>query len=215
LELEGVDEILICDETGEDIEQILKQPWGSNPKLRLIKNKERMGAYHNKLNLLKLVNTEWVALIDSDNEVLPEYFEALYAYWKENGKDISSVYVPAAVESVNVNEHSRNTPIQHLSGYVVNKENWNSFLHVSWSGYALNLGNCVFHSSQIEHIPETVPKDVMADCQVMNKALVEKGYKLVLVPNMKYYHIVHPGSLYLNTAEQQQQFQQVTDWRIY
>ena len=66
--LQEVQEIIIGDETGEDIDLILRQPWGSNSKLTFIRNKERMGAYHNKLNVLKNVKTEWVALIDSDNE---------------------------------------------------------------------------------------------------------------------------------------------------
>jgi hypothetical protein len=72
----------------------------------------------------------------------------------------------------------------------------------------------VFHKSAIADIPENIQKDVMADCQVMNKHLVEKGYELVLVPRMKYYHIVHPGSLYLTTMQEQQKFHSQTDWKI-
>lgn len=214
LQMDNIDEILICDETGEDIELIKQQPWGNNPKLRLIKNEERLGAYHNKLNLLKQVNTAWVALIDSDNEVVPDYFNALYKYWNQNGINEKCVYIPADVESRNINESHTNKPITHLGGIVVSKENWNWFLHAPVSGYALNLGNCVFHKSQIEHIPSDVARDVMVDCQVVNKALVEKGFNLVLVPGMKYYHIVHPGSLYLNNIDAMQRYHQTTKWEI-
>jgi FkbM family methyltransferase len=208
------DEILICDETGEDVEQIKKQPWGNHPKLRFHVNSERLGAYHNKLSLLNMVRTEWVALIDSDNEVVPEYFEALEAYWKANGKDEKAIYIPADVESRDINETNTRKPISHLGGHVVDKTNWNSFLNIHMSGYALNVGNCVFHKSQIPMIPSTIPKDVMVDCQVVNKSLVEQGCKLVLVPKMKYYHIVHPNSLYMTTITQQQHYHATTDWRI-
>jgi FkbM family methyltransferase len=209
-----IDEILICDETGEDIEEIKKQPWGNHSKLRLHVNTERLGAYHNKLNLLRMVNTNWVALIDSDNEVIPEYFTALYDFWDKNGMDLSSVYIPADVKSMNIDGSNANKPISHLGGFIINKTNWNSFLNVDMSSYALNLGNCVFHKSQISSIPSDVPKDVMVDCQVVNKSLVKNNYNLVLVPGMKYYHIVHPGSLYLNTISEQQQYHSTTDWRI-
>ena len=214
LSLPFVDAIVIADETGEDIDAIQAQPWGSNPKLHFIRNSERLGAYHNKLNLMRQCKTNWIALIDSDNEVCPEYFIALEEWWKTNGANSKEIYIPAHVESKNINKMTTNHPIARFAGHKVDKQTWNSFLPLPWAGYCLNLGNCVFHRTAIPHIPETVPKDVMADCQVMNKALVEKDYTLVIVPNMKYYHIVHPGSLYLNTAAQQQEFQRVTDWTI-
>ena len=214
LNLPFVDTILIADETGEDIDAIQAQPWGSNPKLQFIRNPERLGAYHNKLNLMRQCTTNWIALIDSDNEVRPEYFTALEKWWLENGANSKEIYIPAHVESKNSNETTTNLPIARFAGHKVDKQTWNSFLPLPWAGYCLNLGNCVFHRTAIPSIPAEIPKDVMADCQVMNKALVEKDYTLVIVPNMKYYHIIHPGSLYLNTAAQQQEFQRVTDWTI-
>jgi FkbM family methyltransferase len=214
LNLPYIDTILIGDETGEDIDKIKQQPWGNNPKLEFIRNPERMGAYHNKLNILRNAKTDWIALIDSDNEVGDGYFNALFEFWNSNGFDTSHVYTPAAVESRNIHESYGTRPVEHLSGIIVNRYNWNTILNIRNSGYVLNLGNCVFHTSQIQYIPENPPKDVMADCQIMNKALVENGCSLVLVPNMTYKHIVHPGSLYINTVKEQEAFQRITDWRI-
>ncbi len=215
LEFPHVDEIVIADETGEDIDQILQQPWGSHPKLRLIRNSERFGAYHNKLQLMKQCKTDWIALLDSDNEALPEYFTALHDFWNYAGQHTNHVYIPGGVESRNIHETHTQKQIAHLAGHLVTKGNWNSFLGLQKSEYCLNLGNCVFHRSQIDDIPADVPKDVMVDCQVVNKALVEKGYALQIVPNMKYYHIVHPGSLYLTTIHDQQRFHRETDWKIH
>jgi FkbM family methyltransferase len=214
LEFEGIEEIIIGDETGEDIEMIKKQPWGNNPKLRFIKNHERLGAYHNKLNLLKQAMTDWIILIDSDNELLPEYIIELRKYWMKYGADDTCVYIPADMESRNINETQTKKQISHLGGICVFKDNWNWFLGVPMAGYALNLGNCVFHKSQVSHIPDNIPKDVMVDCQVVNKTLVEKGFKLIFVPEMKYYHIVHSGSLYLNNIHQMQKFERETRWEL-
>ena len=36
--------VLICDETGEDIEAILKSPFANHPKLILHKNPKRLGS---------------------------------------------------------------------------------------------------------------------------------------------------------------------------
>lgn len=214
LALSKVDEILIADETGEDIDQIKAQPWGSHPKLRFIRNPERLGAYHNKLNMMKQITTDWVALIDSDNEVVQEYFDALHSYWSDHGENPKQIYIPAGIESRDISSIQTTKQLAHLAGFIVNKSNWNMFLHYPNAGYCLNLGNCVFHKSAIQDIPETIPKDVMADCQVMNKHLVEKEYELVLVPNMRYFHVVHPGSLYLTTMQEQQKFHRETNWNI-
>jgi hypothetical protein len=214
LDLPHVDYIVIADETGEDIDQILAQPWGSNPKLKFIRNPERLGAYHNKLNLMRNCDTDWIALIDSDNEVVPEYFEGLHEYWRVNGADTNAVYIPGGVESREINSISTTSQIAHLSGYKVNRETWNQFRTLQNSSYCLNLGNCVFHKSQIQYIPENIIKDCMLECQLTNKILVENGYTLHIVPNMKYYHIIHPGSLYLQTASKQEEFNRSMDWSI-
>lgn len=215
LQLPHVDEIVIADETGEDIDQILQQPWGTHPKLRLLRNPERYGAYHNKLQLMKQCKTDWIALIDSDNEATPEYFTALHEFWKYVAPSPSTVYIPGGVETRDINETKTTRQIAHLAGHLVTRENWNSFRNLHNASYCLNLGNCVFHRTQINDIPSDVQKDVMVDCQVVNKALVEKGRSLQIVPNMKYYHIVHPGSLYLTTMHEQQRYTAETDWTIH
>jgi glycosyltransferase involved in cell wall biosynthesis len=214
LDLPHIESIVIADETGEDIDQILAQPWGSNPKLKFIRNPERLGAYHNKLNLMRNCSTDWIALIDSDNEVVPEYFEALYKYWLEKGADTTAVYIPGGIESREINSNTTTSQITHLAGYQVNRSNWNQFRTLQNSGYCLNLGNCVFHKSQIEFIPDNLPKDAMLECQLTNKILVENGFTLHIVPNMKYFHVVHPGSLYLQTVSKQEEFNRSMDWSI-
>lgn len=215
LDMPQIDTILIGDETGEDIEEIIKQPWGSNPKLVLIKNNEIMGAYHNKINLLKQVKTDWVALIDSDNQLLPEYFDGLYSYWDKNGPNTKMVYIPASVVSVDVrNGPSYNSPIESLGGFTVDNNTWNSFLNIIASGYGLNLGNCVFPKSACGIFPESFEKNLMVECKVMNKILVENDFTLNFVAGMKYFHIVHDGSLYLSKCREMQEFDRITKWTL-
>lgn len=214
LSMPEIDVIIIGDETGEDIERIKKQPWGASDKFVFIQNPERLGAYHNKINVLKHVTTDWVALIDSDNEILPEYFNGLYSYWNINGTNNTTVYIPSAIISYDNRNGSRHFPINHLAGTVVDKSSWNSFLTVSGCEYGLNVGNCVFHKDAYKSFSETEEKDIFVECKLMNKMLVENDYRLVFVPSMGYLHVVHNGSLYLNNANQMNHFNSTYKWTI-
>ena len=210
-----VNYVMIGDETGEDIDQIKLQPWGSNPKFIFIKNPERLGAYHNKLNLLKNVTTDWVALIDSDNDLNTQYFIALFDYWKANGFNRRAVYMPAGVMVFNNDTKESFTPIDRLGNSTVTNMTWNSFINCAPSaGTALNLGNCVFPGDVYNSLSENYSKDVSVECKVMSRDLVVKGYTLIFVPDMKYIHIVHGGSLYLSNREEMEKYDRETKWEI-
>jgi succinoglycan biosynthesis protein ExoO len=77
LDREEVAEVIVCDETGEDIKQINATPLTQNPKLRCILNERVLGIYENKRKALSLAKTDWVAILDSDNYFLDEWFEVL------------------------------------------------------------------------------------------------------------------------------------------
>jgi hypothetical protein len=208
------DTILIGDETGEDIEEIKKQPWGSDPKLVLIKNDELLGAYHNKVNLLKKVTTDWVALIDSDNQLLPEYFTGLYKYWDTHGLNTNMVYIPASLVSSDIRYGTQSIPIQCLANTIIDANSWNSFQNTYMSAYGLNVGNCVFPKSACNLFSTSFEKHLMVECITMNKTLVENGYSLVFVPDMKYIHVVHNGSLYLNNEAKMDHVYKSTNWLL-
>ena len=214
LEMPQVDVVLIGDETGEDIERIKLQPWGLNPKFVFIANKERLGAYHNKLNLLRNVTTEWVALIDSDNELLAEYFDALFNYWSENSVNSKSIYMPAAVNFYFQHSGESFCPIEKLSGISVDILSWNTFLNINGCEYALNLGNTVLPRDAWMALSESYQKDLYTECKIMNRDLVKNGYTLVFVPNMKYIHVIHDDSLYLSKSSEMANFNMIYDWKL-
>jgi hypothetical protein len=214
--LEEVQEIIIGDETGEDIDLILRQPWGSNSKLTFIRNKERMGAYHNKLNVLKNVKTEWVALIDSDNEVSSSYFQPLFNYWDLNGFNHKHVYLPADIKSIDIRS-ANDIPsyrIRHFENRVVDKSGWNQLRREMNADYALNMGNCVFHKDAHLYMPDSIQKDVMVECKLVNKLLLMANFSLVFVPKMTYDHIAHNGSHYLQNQGSMINFNNSYNWSI-
>ena len=74
LDDKNIDEIIICDETGNDIDKI-NNFFPNNQKLRLFKNETRLGPFANKLKACSLAKNEWIALIDSDNFADTDYFQ--------------------------------------------------------------------------------------------------------------------------------------------
>ena len=208
-----VESILLGDETGDDINKIIETSWGKNPKFKFIKNPERLGAYHNKLNLLHNATTEWIALIDSDNELISDYLNALYKYWELHGQNEKYVYF--AADLIQVYPRGETWPrIEKFSERKIDRYNWNTFLTEGDAEYALNAGNCVFHKSVTKFLSFDLPKDQLVECKMMNKILVENGYTLVFVPGMKYYHVEHDNSLFNQRKEEMINYNNTTNWQI-
>ena len=164
------------------------------------------------------METDWVALIDSDNEIVPEYFEAIKAYWIKNGRSDKGIYMPSGVVQTYDHTTDINIPLPSLAGVQVDKTNWNEFLkntnRIHNVDFALGVGNCVYHKSVCKDLPFDLPKDQMVECKVMCKILIEKGYTLHFVPNMKYYHFTHPQSFFAQNKEQMIHFDLSTNWYI-
>jgi glycosyltransferase involved in cell wall biosynthesis len=91
-----INEIVICDETGEDYDQI-KREYGDNPKIKLYRNENRLGGFRNKIKVMSLCSSDYIALIDSDNYVEEAYFEEAIKF----GLNQSSVLLPCNSEGRN------------------------------------------------------------------------------------------------------------------
>ena len=73
LENEYIDEIVITDENGNDIEKI-KNTFPNNSKLKLIQNDSHLGPFLNKIKVCSIAKNEWIVLMDSDNFADKDYF---------------------------------------------------------------------------------------------------------------------------------------------
>jgi hypothetical protein len=215
LQIKCVKTIVIGDETGEDNDKIRKQEWGQDEKFQLITNSERLGAYNNKLNLLYRAETDWIAMIDSDNEIDDAYFTALHIYWDQHGINDMCVYMPSNTVKVFEDGSELNANSNEFAGHKINSTNWNAFLKTGHlANYLVNIGNCVFHRNAAKAFPEIDSKDVMLEVKKMNKALVENGYTLIFVPNMVYKHRVHANSYYLSFKDEMDLCDKTTNWYI-
>jgi glycosyltransferase involved in cell wall biosynthesis len=63
-----INEIIICDDNSNDIDELEKLILNyNNSKIKLFKNKENLGCYHNKINTVSKCKNDWCILLDSDN----------------------------------------------------------------------------------------------------------------------------------------------------
>ena len=206
-----VAEVIVCDETGEDYDALYKA-FGDHKKLRLYKNERRLGIYENKKKCLSLANTDWLALLDSDNIFGDDWFEAL-AYMDFSDK--KRIFASADFKSVNVKTHDTTRHCQKFRGLVLDRSTWNETLTEANWNFLLNDGNWIVPRSVIETLPDVRSETLQAaDAIFMARCFVKGGYCIYYVPGLEYTHLVHPGSSWLQTDLQSSRILLSTDWRL-
>lgn len=113
-----IDEIIICDENGNDVCKI-NQQFPLNEKLKLHVNAERLGPFYNKMKCCKLANNEWIALIDSDNFANIGYFNQMKDFIKQNALKPTTILSPDFATTVFQWKHLSTPP-----NNVINKHNF-------------------------------------------------------------------------------------------
>jgi glycosyltransferase involved in cell wall biosynthesis len=208
-----VNEVVVCDETGEDYTSIKESSFGNHPKLRIYKNEKRLGIYENKTKVLGLTKGDWVALLDSDNIFDEEWFEMLHEL---DFSDTKRIFASADFKSVNIKTGVVKRECQDFSGLMLNSNNWNDILSKKKWNFLLNDGNWIVHRSVLNTLPTNIKSEKLlaADAIFMARCFVKEGYSIYYVPDFEYTHIVHPGSSWLQTDVESSQILLSTDWRM-
>lgn len=212
LDNEYINEIVITDENGNDIEKI-KNDFPNNNKLVLIKNEQRLGPFLNKISACSKASNEWIVLMDSDNFADKEYFSIAKKYIEEViGEQKNIILAPSKALP--------NFDYSHLSGFIYKKGNFlknNSIEssikapHNSPSSTLMNTGNYVINKYLIDNLNLSNEKDNINNSPVdviyINTLLFEQlDLNLHVVPKLEYDHVVHDGSVYMQTASRYSNF---------
>lgn len=201
LENPYIDEIVITDETGEDVKLI--QEYFQNPKLKLFINEKRLHAFLNKREAVSKATNDWICLMDSDNFSPIEYFEAWKSFIEKNGLHTKYIYAPS--KTIPQEKHSGfdyREFINEKISFIKAKELYKTKFGPS----LLNTGNFIIHKSMyvnyqpiFEDIEKTL-KCPALECLYQNYLFFTKcNAEMIVVPQMEYHHIVHDESLYLTT----------------
>ena len=196
-----IDEIVICDENGEDSQKICAR-FPNEIKIKLYTNEYVLGAFSNKNRVVSLASNDWICLMDSDNYAPPSYFEAWVSYIESNGMSSKNVYLP--MYTIPQPNHSgfNYTEFQHLQIDSTTISRYN----IDPISCMLNTGNYIFHKQNYiesnQHLLEHHQSGVKCVQDVIFKSILLflNHSTFILVPNMAYDHIVHNESVFLNNV---------------
>ena len=196
-----IHEIIICDENGEDVKKI-KNVWQSE-KLKLHTNEKRLGPFLNKLKCCCLAQNEWIALIDSDNFADTNYFQACKEFIQQQSFTKKNIILAPVAAMPNFD-------FSNLLNVPISKETMKTNNNIS--NMLLNTGNFVINKDLINHIDirqesEIIEHSSACDVLLFTTLLLEQlDMQMYIVPNMKYNHTTHSGSIYLTTINQTRKY---------
>lgn len=218
LERPEVGEIVICDENGNDVEEIRKSTFGSNPKLQLFTNEKQLGIYHNKRKALSLAFFPWVAVLDSDNQFPDDWFEGIAEAVKKTNFGRVVIGSPC-FRSVNLMNGNSWKPCEHFAGKSFTKSSWNSlFTQLRWN-HLLNDGNWVVPKGSHQYLPEVVPEEYKAAAEFCDalyslRCFVASGFTVVYPKDLMYNHLVHSESSWLTRDASSTRAINTTNWYL-
>lgn len=212
LTYELIDEIIITDENGNDVVKI-NTMFPDNEKIKLFTNKERLGPLLNKMEACSHAKNEWIALIDSDNFAPKDYFVKVKNYIETQLKGEKNVILAPCKARPNFD-------YSHLSGFIYKKGEFakNNDLEKRLkksnnceSSVLMNTGNYVINKYLTNNISfknePHISKSSACDVIYFNTLLFEQlDLNLHVVPELEYDHVVHQGSVYIQTASQHTAF---------
>jgi len=207
LENDLISEIIITDENGEDVKKI-EEFFEKTPKLKLFINEKLLGPFLNKIKACSLSSNDWIVLIDSDNFADKNYFIKAKEYIENNIKEEKNIILAPSYAKPNFN-------YSHLSQFVYKKGEFNNNLikernlvkpGFSPSTTLMNTGNYVINKYLINNLNLNneifnINKSSACDVIYFNTLLFEQlDLNMHVVKDMEYEHVVHNGSIYLQTA---------------
>ena len=212
----NIDYVVISDENGRDVDIISHMENDSHIKLRLYNNDSILGVYGNKRQCFLKAPSDWVAVLDSDNQFDDSFFEEFHKCKARDG-DLAekTIYCAGQIDRLDLATGEHEDKTSHFSGMKINRENWNDVLNTRGWNFLLNDGNCVWPKAVIKHFP-FVPEEqiVGTDSIFFMRQAIQAGYTLSVEPTMRYVHTVHPGSHWLQNATVSSRLMGMRDWRV-
>jgi hypothetical protein len=199
-----ISEIIICDENGYDYEKIMNiygEYINNNDNFKLYKNDVILGVFKNKLKVASLASSEYIALIDSDNFCDKDYFLTVKKYIITNQNSFSeSVILSPSFAKPNFN-------FKNVENMIITKQNIANIVANHYYDYfiLLNTGNFVISKNII--INMTYDESMLFNttaCDVLYFNLLAfqqfNDCQIHVVKDLEYTHVVHDGSIYMNTV---------------
>lgn len=180
---ERITEIVISDDCSDEIiYDKLKILAYAYPKIKLHRNYKRMGMSLNKATAVALASNEYCILLDSDNIIGKDYIDEVYK--KSWFADV--IYCPELAKPTFI--------YTDYTQKILDKDSVKPFLKDVMFGCLLNTCNYFFHRDTYLDVYEYDPDLMASDTIYFNYLWLRSGRKMVVVPNLSYFHRMHTGS---------------------
>jgi len=219
IEDENINEIIICDETGEDYQKIKDN--FNNDKLKVFKNDMKLGCFKNKMNVASKATCEYICIFDSDNFADKNYFISFKKFILDNNYPLNSVYLPSFAKPNFdyrwfINKEITNYNVKEILENSKNSTNKGCTLDV-----LLNTMNCIIPNNFLDKYDILNDKPWCDACLAYDSeyfslySLYIMNANLYCVDGMEYEHRVHDGSHYCEMAGFSENFHKCLYDRFY
>ena len=181
-----ITEIVIIDDCSKiEIFESLERMVLGFEKVKLYRNPFNLGCYHNKRKAVELCTNDWVILLDSDNELGPDYMNAINTVYF----DSNILFAPDFARP--------HFDYRGFSNEVITKENVNSFIGRKNFDCLINTCNFLVHRGEYLRVFDKEQEEPWtADTLYFNFCWLTAGNKIKVVEGMQYEHLVHDESHY-------------------
>lgn len=187
---ERVAEIVISDDhSDENIYNNIVWKYTGVDKVKIYRNGENLDCYRNKRQAVKRSQSDWVALLDSDNLFTKEFIDAIFSQFPW---DLSWAYAPEFARP-----HFNFTA---LRGTAISKNNIKSVLPNGNCATMLNAMNYFVNRDEFLRLWDGSIDPVTSDSLYHNYNWIKGGNAIYVTPGMQYEHRVHDGSHYKNNV---------------
>lgn len=189
--------VIVDDASPLHIYQELKEKTKDMPKVKLYRNVTNRDCYANKYVAVSLSTTDYCIILDSDNEIGTDYIDTLDScFWTED-----MILAPEwAMPMFNYTEYA---------GLVVTKENIAEYIDKPMFETCLNCMNYFVNKNSYCEVWDATIDPVTSDSLFQNYNWIMSGRKIAIVPDLRYNHLVHDQSHYINNVQRTGDFREI------
>lgn len=154
------------------------------PKIKLYRNEQNLGCYHNKRMAVSKASNEWVILFDSDNIIDKKYIDVLSDKEWHTDLVIQPVYAKPHFD------------FSKYSAYEITTQSAHKFSSDATFCTALNAMNYFVNRDEFLRVFEDRSEPWTADSILINYNWLNAGNSIYFCPGLEYEHRIHDGSHY-------------------
>jgi len=189
--------IIVDDASGEHIYNKLKEECDKLSKVKLYRNLTNRDCYANKYVSISLSPTDYCIILDSDNQIDTLYLDKIFEQeWAED-----MILAPDwAKPTFNYTEYSN---------LIVSKDNLKEYIDKPMFETCLNCMNYFVNKDAYCDVWDATADPVTSDSLFQNYNWLMSGKYIHIVHGLRYNHLVHNQSHYINNVQRTGDFREI------